>query len=178
MLHGKASGIDNTVVAYGGIISYKQGKISKLELPDKTIKIVLINSNTPKNTKNMVERVRKYRDEFTNVFDKIFESVNFISEQVGEYLTEGNIEKIKELMEINHNLLRTLGVSSRVLDDIVQNGLEYNIKGKMTGGGGGGMCVFIVTDEDLSDFNEFCKARGYTMLVTEITSQGLTFIDA
>ncbi|OMJ70357.1 hypothetical protein SteCoe_31689 [Stentor coeruleus] len=175
LIHGKASGIDNTVVAYGGLISYKQGSITHLPFPEKSLKIIVVDSKTPKNTKTMVSKVRSTYEKFPLIYSKIFESINSLSEAFIQEITLGNLDNIKELLRINHNLLRTIGVSCQVLDDCVNEGEKLGIVGKMTGGGGGGICVFINEGEDVRAFREKCNERGWGFMEAEFSRDGIRF---
>ena len=136
-----------------------------------------MNSNVPKNTKHMVEKVRIGWERYREVYEKLFEAVDCVSESLVGAFSEGNIEKAKEMLRINHGILKSLGVSGEVLDGIVETGERMGIRGKMTGGGGGGMCVFIVTDEDLEPFEKYCEEKKMFVMVADITDQGVVFIN-
>ena len=176
LLHGKASGIDNTVITYGGIITYKNGQLKQLFLPENFLKIMIVDSKTPKNTKTMVTKVRNNREIFTNIYDKLFDIINTVSEETLDCLEQRNYDRLKELIQMNHNLLRCVGVSSFLLDKIVDTGLGFNIKGKMTGGGGGGVCFFLITTENIQEFSKICEDNEWDVQIAELTNQGVLLI--
>lgn len=51
---------------------------------------------------------------------------------------EENYEKLKRLFTINNNLLRALGVSHPVLEEIFSISERWGFGAKLTGAGGGG----------------------------------------
>ena len=47
MIHGNPSGIDNTIVTYGGMISYQAGKTTHIEhTPD--LKLLIVETGVPR----------------------------------------------------------------------------------------------------------------------------------
>ena len=70
-------------------------------------------------------------------------------------LTEGELDRVGELMRESHDSLRDLyEVSCRELDIMVEaaQGLPGFIGGRMTGGGFGGCTVNLVREENAEDF--------------------------
>ena len=67
------SGIDNSVCTFGGLLSYShlQGK-QPLDAP-KNLRILLINTNQSRNTKAMVERVKKRKTAFPKDTNRILQ---------------------------------------------------------------------------------------------------------
>lgn len=173
MIHGKASGIDNTVVTYGGFISYQQGQITQLPLSHFPFKLLLVNSRVPKVTKTMVENVRLNRERTPELYDKIFSAIQTVSETLIKSIQSSDSETMKECLRINHELLRAINVCGDTLGKIVESALRLNIKGKMTGGGGGGTCVFLVTDEDFEGFRQVCEDNNWEFIVASLSAQGV-----
>lgn len=50
-------------------------------------------------------------------------------------------------MDINQGLLRTLGVSNKTIDTIVDIADRYDYAAKLTGGGGGGCVIAVARGE-------------------------------
>jgi mevalonate kinase len=57
----------------------------------------------------------------------------------------------------------------------VDQAWKCGIKGKMTGGGGGGTCVFAVTTESISEFQQICENNNWEIIVAELSSEGIRF---
>jgi mevalonate kinase len=172
LLHGKASGLDNAVVTYGGIITYRSGVIHRIHI-HKPLKILIVDSKTPKNTKVMVENLKQSYERHKSIFVNLFESINSISESFATYIEQEKYDEAIEIMSINHNILKCLEVTSEVLDKIISVGLKHNLKGKMTGGGGGGVCIFIIENQSTQDFIEECHTNGWETIATEVTNEGV-----
>ena len=102
--------------------------------------------------------------------------INTVSEETLDCLEQRNYDRLKELIQMNHNLLRCVGVSSFLLDKIVDTGLGFNIKGKMTGGGGGGVCFFLITTENIQEFSKICEDNEWDVQIAELTNQGVLLI--
>lgn len=116
-MHGKASGIDNTIVTYGGLIRFNY---CIKEPIDAQLDLLVVNSNTPKKTNVTVEHVRKLRERFPQLVEGIFNSINEISAQLRDLLLSSSLDQAKQLLNMNHGLLYSLGVSSPDLDNIVE----------------------------------------------------------
>ena len=64
-------------------------------------------------------------------------------------MAAGNIQKIGSLMNANQDLLSAIGVSSERNDLINRVATEAGALGnKLTGGGGGGSCIALASDEN------------------------------
>ncbi|CAG9327698.1 unnamed protein product [Blepharisma stoltei] len=174
-IHGKASGIDNTIVTYGGILSFKDGQITPVEFDDSKAKILLVSSGVPKNTGKMVKGVANQLAMYPGLTEGIFHSIDCLSKNLVTALEAQQYDHVKELLKINHGLLWSLGVSSELLNDIVNTGLKYGIKGKLTGAGGGGFCLFFVTDEDTAGFLQECASHGWNVIEASLTHYGIKF---
>lgn len=83
----------------------------------------------------------------------------------------------QQLAELNHGLLRTLGVSHESLENVILILNKFNIKGKLTGAGGGGYALALLSPEVAAeDLTEVCKElafRGYQPLITNLGSMGV-----
>lgn len=88
-----------------------------------------------------------------------------------------NAEAIMKLLKVNHCLLKSLGVSHEVLDEIVTICEQYGLGAKLTGGGGGGMVLLLIesqnTPDRLDSLLSRLSMRGFRTFVTKLTNQGL-----
>ncbi len=160
IIHSFPSGIDTTISTYGGGIYYENGVIRELPFRISSAYVVIINSLIKRNTKDIVEKVKKKYEEKQNSIKEIFNNIHEIVIDAEKALIDENLPEIGKLMSLNHNSLKDLDVSHEVLDKIV-NVLDKNgaLGSKLTGAGGGG-CV-------ISLFDDFTKAKDAIKIMKE-----------
>lgn len=88
IMHGSPSGIDNSVCTYGGIIEFRRGEPINVLSNMPNLKILLVNTKVPRNTKDLVERVVKLRQSYPAVIDSIFDSIDAVSKTAVQILDE------------------------------------------------------------------------------------------
>lgn len=75
MFHATPSGIDNAVCTFGGVVKYKKTVIGSVSIPES--RVLLVNTGVGRQTKLLVEAVRKRRDEFPVIIDHILDGRTF-----------------------------------------------------------------------------------------------------
>lgn len=157
IIHGKPSGIDNSVSAYGNIISFKSGNMTHMK-SSLSLKMLITNTKVGRNTKALVagvsERMLRHQDIMTFVFsavDSISQELTAIlkSPTPDELSVTEKEQKIEELMEMNQGLLQSMGVSHATIETVLRTTLKYKLASKLTGAGGGG-CVLTLLPTLLS----------------------------
>ncbi|KAH7436236.1 hypothetical protein KP509_05G009600 [Ceratopteris richardii] len=156
IIHGRPSGIDNTVSTFGYVVKVKSGHLTRLH-DSIPLKILLTNTNVGRNTKALVagvgERMQRHRKAMTAVF----EAMEAITEELVEILQSASKweshrseqeGKVEELVEINQGCLQSIGVSHPSIELICQTTAKYQLRSKLTGAGGGG-CVLTIIPEGL-----------------------------
>uniref|UniRef100_A0A0N4ZQF8 Mevalonate kinase n=1 Tax=Parastrongyloides trichosuri TaxID=131310 RepID=A0A0N4ZQF8_PARTI len=186
-IHGKSSGIDVSLSTYGNICCYKYGNdIEKINgCSEKEISIIIVNSKVERNTKMLVNEVRKKFNEDNELIGSIFEYIDEIAIEGGKILNsldddDDLEEKLKILSELcfkNNVLLLNLGLGHEETTKICSILAKYNITGKITGAGGGG-CVFGLDLKKLqqSKKEELCgvlKKFGYDVWFCKLGAQGV-----
>lgn len=73
------SGIDNTICTYGSIVEFRKGFPLKLVPVKTTLRILLINSNIPRDTKVIVAKVAALRQKYPSVVESIFNAIENIA---------------------------------------------------------------------------------------------------
>ncbi|KAJ6876836.1 mevalonate kinase-like [Populus alba x Populus x berolinensis] len=157
IIHGKPSGIDNTVSTYGNMIKFRSGNLTRIK-SSMPLKMLITNTKVGRNTKALVagvsERTLRNPDAMSSVFNAVDsiskELANVIQTPASDHLSiTAKEEKLEELMEMNQGLLQCMGVSHASIETVLRTTLKYKLASKLTGAGGGG-CVLTLLPTLLS----------------------------
>ncbi len=146
IIHGSASGIDNTLATYGKFILFQKGDPPKMEdiKVEKPIPIVIGLSGIESLTAKMVANVNHAWENNKNRYEKIFEQIDELTLEAVEAIKKYDLDQLGELMNINQGLLNALQVSSRELEELIEISRRNGAVGaKLTGGGGGGAMIAL-----------------------------------
>jgi mevalonate kinase len=185
LIHGTPSGIDNTTSCFGGIISYTGGITRNLDRCPP-LRILLSHTNIPRSTKLMVSEVRRRRDKYPQVVEPVLQSIHSISESCEEVLSEfsgseldeDTAKYLGELIEINQQLLNSIGVGHPTFDLICKITKEFGFYSKLTGAGGGGCAITLIAPgPNLKERIDRCIAmlaeQGFVSWETELGCCGV-----
>ena len=174
LVHGNASGIDNTMATYGKFILFKKG--DPPEMKDVKIKhlipIVVGLSGVESLTAKMVAKVHDAWNNNKSLYNRIFSEINDLALETAKVIEKHNLKQLGELMNVNQGLLNALQVSSQELEELIDIARRNGALGaKLTGAGGGGAIIAISSDLDEAQYiASAIKKSGYEALVTEIGS--------
>jgi mevalonate kinase len=140
VFHGTPSGLDNTIAAYGGAVRFERGDPPTFtQVTAPTCTLVVLESGEAGDTAALVGGVRKRHPGNRD----ILEAIGAVTAAVESHLDDA--AALGPLLTENHRLLRALGVSSPVLDDLVELALAQGALGaKLSGAGGGGVVIALV----------------------------------
>ncbi len=172
IIHGGASGIDNTVATYGNLILYQKGEppsIDMLHLAED-IPIVIGISGVESMTSKMVKRVKDVYDAHPDWIENIFDQMDELALASKDAVEAVDLSKLGLIMNSNHGCLNTLSVSSPEVEELIQIARNNGALGaKLTGGGGGGAMIALCEDEKSQKaIQQKMHEAGYDALVTEI----------
>jgi mevalonate kinase len=172
---GQASRADTFCSAVGGAVRVEGDDCRSLDAPD--LPFVVGFDGGAGDTGELVAGVRALREEYGFAADTVATIGDLVrtGEQVLEPAAErSEAERLAELgslMDFNHGLLESLGVSSRSLDSMVWAAREAGAHGaKLTGAGGGGCIVALdPTPETLTalQFTPGCEEAFRAELATD-----------
>lgn len=183
IIHGKPSGIDNTVSTYGNLIKFKSGALTFIK-SNMILKMLITNTKVGRNTKVLVagvsERKNRHPDAMTSVFNAVDSISNEFASIIQSPSDDNHLEKeqrVEELMEMNQGLLQCMGVSHASIETVLQTALKYKLTSKLTGAGGGGCVLTLlpsllsakVIEKVIGDLEQ-C---GFQCLIAEIGGNGL-----
>ncbi len=190
-IHGNPSGVDNTVSTGGRAVIFKREdysqppKVTSLrnfpELP-----LLLVNSRQPRSTATEVAKVSALKKAHPIVTESMLDSIGKITESAHELIASQDydqndsrsIEKLGALINMNHGLLVSLGVSHPKLEQIRELVDEAGIGWtKLTGAGGGGCVISLLkpgTDSrSLSDLESKLDIAGFERFETTLGGDGV-----
>ena len=190
-IHGNPSGVDNTVSTSGKAVLFKRGDYSKppdvsplLSFPE--LPLLLINTRQPRSTATEVAKVGALKKAYPVVTDMLLDTIEKVTRSAHELITSPNFngrdplttETLGTLMNINHGLLVSLGVSHprlervRELVDIV--GIGWT---KLTGAGGGGSAITLLKPEattgQLEELDSRLEAEDFERFTTTLGGDGV-----
>ncbi|EGD78365.1 hypothetical protein PTSG_09431 [Salpingoeca rosetta] len=150
IIHGKPSGLDNTISCFGGAVSFASGKFNRVST-FQSLEVVLVDTGVPRSTKALVSGVRERKHEFPAVMDPLLDSMGHLSQtflDISQQLAETSdtdplFTKLETLMTMNHHMLNAIGVGHPALDDVVRLASSLGLAAKLTGAGGGG-CAYVL----------------------------------
>ncbi len=145
IVHGKPSGIDNTIATYGGFLYYRKGVIKKLliEWPQE-YEFLVADTGRKRNTGIVVREVLDRYQRRKNIMSRIYDVAEEIVETAIECLVKKDIDCLCELLNINHGLLVSIGVAVPETEIIVHKALETGAcAAKITGAGKGGSVIIL-----------------------------------
>lgn len=161
LIHGNPSGVDNTVSTNGHAVLFQRTDYNKppsveilRDFPE--LPLLLVDTCQSKSTATEVAKVGQLKNMHPAVVENILNAIDSITRSVYERITSEDfdpesrqsIAHLGELMNVNHGLLTSLGVSHQRLDRlrylVDQAGVGWT---KLTGAGGGGCAITLLKPE-------------------------------
>lgn len=166
VFHANPSGLDHAVAMRGGLVSYVRGTpplIRSIQSP-APLDLVIAQVAPGGDTGALVSGVAARRDRFPDAIGRIIESIGDVARRGAAAIGAGDVAALGELMDIDHGLLSALGVSTPELDAAVGAARHAGALGaKLTGAGGGGCMVALVTPDTASRVASALDALGATV---------------
>ncbi|WP_406011204.1 mevalonate kinase [Streptomyces sp. NBC_00637] len=146
MAHGRASGIDACAVGATAPLRFQAGRAGELEVGCDTL-LVVADSGTSGSTREAVELLREgFRREGTK--ERFLRRADELVEAAVAALAEGRAGDVGAQLSGYHQLLRTAGLSTDLIDTMVEAALDAGSLGaKITGGGLGGCMIALTRPE-------------------------------
>ncbi|KAK0643027.1 ribosomal protein S5 domain 2-type protein [Cercophora newfieldiana] len=190
-IHGNPSGVDNTVSTQGKAVMFQRKDYSKppsvrplWDFPE--LPLLLVDTRTAKSTAAEVEKVRKLKEAHPKLVGSILDAVDKVTTSALELIerddfntkSEESLRGVGELMNINHGLLVSLGVShprlERVRELVDHEGIGWT---KLTGAGGGGCSITLlrpgVSRQKLDKLERQLEEEGYQKFETTLGCDGV-----
>lgn len=190
LIHGTPSGLDNTTATFGGMLKFKKlengNEFINLDQIPNNLQILLTNTRVPRSTKVLVAGVRALYNDLPTVVQPIFLSVEevtntftdtLVRHQQGEFDAAELVERLSKLIKVNHHLMNAVGVGHPALTTVVQISEEFGHAGKLTGAGGGGCAITLLSNKQSEDESqqliEKLKSQGFEVFQSSIGGDGV-----
>jgi mevalonate kinase len=145
LYHGTPSGIDNSVITYARPVYFVKGQTLETLRVGAPFTMVIGDTGMRAPTKESVADVRRLWERDLHYWERVFDEVGDIARRARGAIETGNATLLGELMNINHELLRTMTVSNPDLDRLVHMARSAGALGaKLSGGGRGGNMIALV----------------------------------
>jgi mevalonate kinase len=173
-VHGKPSGIDQTISTFGGVITYRRTQgFTPIEV-STPIPLVIGDTGQKRSTRRLVSMVRERRERYPEVLDLVIRAGGHISVLATEAMRKGDLLSLGELMDIDHGLLSAIGVSNDMLDELVNAARKAGALGaKLTGAGGGGCMIALADMGKIDAVAKAIDAAGGTALRALVSKVGV-----
>ena len=174
MVHGTPSGVDNNISTFGGVLSFESGVgIERIDFQGG-LPLVIGNSKRKRSTKRLVAGVRALRERNPELVNGLIDSMGELSRKGIEAIKAKDYPMIGDLMNINHGLLSSVGVSISRLDILVHAARGAGAYGaKLTGAGGGGCMIAITEPHKLHEISRAISRNRGEPHIVNISYEGV-----
>jgi len=169
--HGTPSGIDNTVIAYEQPVYFVRGEGMKRLAVGAAFNLVIADTGVVSSTRAVVGDVRRRWQADPERTEGLFDEIGAIVRLAKAAIERGDRRAVGRLMDENHELLVTLGVSSPELDRLVAAARAAGAWGaKLSGAGwGGNMLALVEPDHALAVANALRQAGATSTILSRVS---------
>jgi mevalonate kinase len=170
--HGTPSGIDNTVVAYGMPVYFEKGKQIETFGAGTALWLLIADTGIASPTRVAVGDVRRGWERDVRRYDNHFRRMGDIARKARNLIVAGgNNARIGELMDLNHQLLREIDVSSVEIEHLVTAARGAGALGaKLSGAGRGGNVIALVRPADSKRISGALRQSGAVRVIETAVS--------
>ena len=140
------SGADCTVCTFGGLIQYDLKNGFKKINSKANFDLVIANSNQTHFTNEIVENVRRFRENNEDLFASFCEQESTIIQNALVNLERNDLASLGLLMSKNQDLLERINISTEKIAFLIREAKKTSFGAKITGAGGGG-CIIALVDK-------------------------------
>lgn len=157
---GVASGLDTQTSAHGGVIRYAVGEPTRPVACAAGLRLVIGNTGVVAATSAVNGRVREWLAAEPSRLH-YFREIGLLARLGEGALRAGDWGELGQLINLNQLLLARIGVSCPELEALIEAALAAGALGaKLSGSGGGGIMIALVTDETAEAVARAIRAAG------------------
>ncbi len=147
-VHGRPSGIDNTVITYEKPIFYQRGAMIEFLQPIREFVFVIADSGIRKSTRESTSQLAADLKADPQRYQPHLDAIADLVKQSKRSFQIGDLDALGSAINANQEHLSALRLSCPELDGLVSVAREAGALGaKLTGGGKGGHMLALVTPE-------------------------------
>lgn len=179
--HGNPSGVDNTVVTYGGFLWYRKESegfktFKQIETKAKLPKLFLLNSGKPaESTKEMVTIVAELYKRRKSSTEEIFRQIEVVTKGFLKLLLNDDGYELGRLIKENEKLLERLGVVSNKTKQMIRIIEKEGGSAKISGAGGfkDGSGMVIIYYKDIEKLSLIAKKHSFDIFPVKLGEGGI-----
>jgi len=170
---GIASALDTQTSLLGGIIQIAGQGLAGTVPCAPGLLLVIGHSGIVASTREVNTRVRLWLEEKPAYRLAYFRAIGALSRAALPLLRTGNWDELGRLLTLNQLVLERIGVSCAESNQLIEAALNAGALGaKVSGSGGGGIVIALVTGNSKVQVANAIEAAGGTALVPEIAVPG------
>ena len=141
----KGSGIDIAAAVYGGVLLYKNKLVCPVGLSVNNLfsQLLVCSTGIKADSEKLLDTVSRFKNK-----EIVFDQMDNITNQAVVALEKNDWQQVGELMNQQHALLQTMGVSSEKIEKLVSSARASGTYGAKLSGGGGGDCIIVLVSPD------------------------------
>ena len=175
VVHGKPSGIDNTIVTFGGGVIYRRGEEPlrvDIKLPPGT-SLVIAHTGKGRITGEIVALVLENAEALWPAAYLLYEASDKLVDIVLDALSRRDAHLLGRAFNLAHGMVSALGASTIEIDVLVHKArLAGALGAKLTGAGGGGCIIALAEDSKLDRVVEELRLHSPWVRSVEIGVEG------
>ena len=176
-IQGVGSGFDVAAAVYGGILYFIIGGKTIEEIRAERIPILVGYTGIKADTPTLVKMISKRLLNEPKKINKIFDEIKKIVDLAKVEIENSNWKRVGELMNLNQDLLRDLGVSSEKLEDLIKAALKAGAWGAKLSGAGGGDCIITMAEKENYDkIKKAIEKAGGKIISVKFPAEGVKIL--
>jgi mevalonate kinase len=173
-VQGVGSGFDVAAAVWGKTIYFIKGGEKTESVQSSSLPLVVGYTGIKADTPTLVRQVADFYQQKKEFTSGLFTFIGKIVKESKTALTGGNFEKLGLLMNRNQEILQELGVSSPILDKLIQASLQAGAYGaKLSGAGGGDCMIAIVSPQTKHSVERAIEGSGGEVLRVQTQAEGV-----
>jgi mevalonate kinase len=175
VVHGKPSGIDNTVVSHGGFLIYRRGfPVEFIGTRVPRVDILIVDSGVKRSTKVAVEAFQQRLARLGRLGRALFDVQEVLVSEAIDALARSDVKRLGELMDVAQGLLNAMGVSHPEIEKILHVARAAGAYGgKLSGAGLGGIAIVVADRANIDAVMSRVAEMGYSVYRAPLGVEGV-----